>query len=200
METIFKCFAVVLLFLSATGVQAQEGDWYAAVGAGVSFPSDNRSVATNGSFISDNEFDTGYVITGAAGKYFNNFRLEGEIFYGRSNLGHFVNNGVPGEASGHVRGMAYMANAYFDIQTNTKFTPYIGAGIGYADLEIHQVGVIDAQGFAFQFKAGTAYQFTPSVDFIVGYRYFDTEDLNYGALDTEGAKVQHIEAAIRYRF
>jgi opacity protein-like surface antigen len=205
METIFKFFAVVLLFLSATGVQAQEDDWYAAVGAGVTFPSDSDLDNFATGVQSTTTFDNGYVLTGAAGKYFNNFRLEGEIFYSRYNIDNNIVNGVVAAPGlGHLDVMAYMANAYFDIMTNTKFTPYIGAGIGYVDVDVDDGTGRSDQGYAFQFKAGTAYQFTPSVDFIVGYRFFDTEDGNIGTApndaDTEGAQAHHIEAAIRFRF
>ena len=203
METIFKFFAVVLLFLSATGVQAQEDDWYAAVGAGVTFPSD---IDDDSGPATSTTFDTGYILTGAAGKYFNNFRLEGEIFYSRYDGDSNILNGVAvvGSGSGHLDITAYMANAYYDIQTNTKFTPYIGAGIGYVNVDVHDGFGRSDQGYAYQFKAGIAYQFNPPVDFILGYRFFDTEDGNIGTapndIDTEGVQAHHIEAAIRFRF
>ena len=35
-----------------------------------------------------------------------------------------------------IKTHAYMLNAYYDFETCTKFTPYIGAGIGYAKTKI----------------------------------------------------------------
>ena len=205
MDIIFRIFKIVLLFLSATGVQAQEDDWYAAVGAGVTFPSDidvdNLATGVQSTATSD----TGYILTGALGKYFNNFRLEGEIFYSRYDADENIVNGVVvGSGGGHLDVTAYMANAYYDIQTNTKFTPYIGAGIGYVNVAVGDETGRSDQGYAYQFKAGIAYQFNPPVDFILGYRFFDTEDGNIGTapndIDTEGPQSHHIEAAIRFRF
>jgi len=75
-----------------------------------------------------------------------------------------------------------MLNAYYDIDTGTKFTPYVGAGIGMARLKGK---VAEADGsisksetsFAWQVGAGVTYAMTDNVSLDAGYRYTDSGDV-----------------------
>ncbi len=77
-----------------------------------------------------------------------------------------------------------LLNVYYDFRNSTKFTPYIGAGIGLAFTQ----GYADSDGhgslswynyndsahrtdFAWQVGAGVAYAFTDNVSADLGYRY-----------------------------
>ncbi len=74
---------------------------------------------------------------------------------------------------GSVNKNSVFASAYWDINTNSRFSPYIGAGIGYSNLSVSQTGEnlngfqIDyapysAGAFAYQFKAGLSYLLSKS--------------------------------------
>lgn len=77
----------------------------------------------------------------------------------------------------------YMLNAYYDIDTGTKFTPYVGAGIGIAHIKAQ--GNVDFNGvrssdfsksknnFAWQIGAGASYAVNDKVSIDAGYRYTD---------------------------
>lgn len=78
-----------------------------------------------------------------------------------------------------------MMNAYYDIDTNTAFTPYVGGGIGYARLK----GSVDSRfgelskssdEFAWQLGAGVAYALNDNVSLDLGYRYSD-----FGSVEKE---------------
>lgn len=70
-----------------------------------------------------------------------------------------------------------LGNVYFDIPTQTMFTPYLGAGLGYG----WSTGVADnIDGIAFGLMAGVEVNLTDELSADVGYRYrqiFD-EDVN----------------------
>ncbi len=79
-----------------------------------------------------------------------------------------------------------MLNLYYDIDTGTKFTPYIGGGIGYARVKSKAVVTGDIPGghldisssthennFAWQLGFGVSYQVTNNIDLDFGYRYSD---------------------------
>jgi hypothetical protein len=51
---------------------------------------------------------------------------------------------------------AFMGNAYWDIETNTMFTPYLGLGIGAAHVDFDTVGGEDDWEFAYQGMAGAS--------------------------------------------
>ena len=73
-----------------------------------------------------------------------------------------------------------MVNMYYDIDTGTKFTPYVGAGIGYAKVKtkasLPEFGISeksDDNNLAWQVGAGVSYAMTENISFDVGYRYTD---------------------------
>ena len=79
-----------------------------------------------------------------------------------------------------------MLNVYYDIDTGTKFTPYIGAGLGYAHLKnkAKVSGSIEKVPFAisnsesennlaWNIGAGVSYAVNDKVSIDAGYRYTD---------------------------
>jgi opacity protein-like surface antigen len=52
----------------------------------------------------------------------------------------------------------YMLNAYYDFKNSSPFTPFVGAGIGFADVK----NTKDNE-FAYSFSAGAKYNFTQNV-------------------------------------
>lgn len=96
-----------------------------------------------------------------------------------------------------IKTHAYMLNAYYDFDTCTKFTPYVGAGIGLAKTKIANMeyggfrwfdkSTEKHTGIAWQIGAGIAYALNDNVSVDVGYRYID-----YGKFDvtTSGGRWQ----------
>ena len=73
-----------------------------------------------------------------------------------------------------------LLNAYYDINTCTKWTPYVGAGMGVALLKLTEKNMdsgfkasIKSYNFAWQIGAGVAYDLTKNVALDAGYRYID---------------------------
>ncbi len=81
-----------------------------------------------------------------------------------------------------VKAHTLMANAFYDINTETAFTPYVGAGLGMAYLRSDYKHRVNGVGFnkssndwnlAWNVGAGVAYQFSDNIALDVGYRYVD---------------------------
>ena len=72
-------------------------------------------------------------------------------------------------------------NAYYDIRTGTKFTPYIGAGLGagFIRTEIRLADILTDLGsrtvtnFAWNVGLGLGYQITDNVALDISYRFAD---------------------------
>lgn len=78
-----------------------------------------------------------------------------------------------------------LLNAYYDINTCTPWTPYVGAGMGVAMLKYTEKatdsnykGNWKAYNFAWQIGAGVTYELTRNIALDGGYRY-----INAGAAD-----------------
>jgi outer membrane autotransporter protein len=86
-----------------------------------------------------------------------------------------------------------MANGYFDINTSTDFTPYIGAGLGMVYRDANYTapygGVTHTEddqswNLAWTLGAGVAYHVTDTMALDLGYRYVDlggSDHLDYTA-------------------
>ena len=136
-----------------------------------------------------------------------NLRLEGEIGYRKNDYDKVGASGqTKGNTSGEVTSWDFMVNGYYDFETKTPITPYIGGGIGAAFLDSSSVnaGGITIRGgddwvFAYQLIAGAAYSFTESWMAQLEYRFFGTSDPTYGG--TESQYMSHnLFLGIRFNF
>lgn len=64
-----------------------------------------------------------------------------------------------------------LGNLYLDIPTDTGFTPYVGAGVGYGWADIENAK--DKDGLAYGLMAGVGVGLTDNVTVDVGYRFRD---------------------------
>ena len=103
------------------------------------------------------------------------FRLETE--YNTGKTAH--KKVVEGMAKANLRTESILVNAYWDINTCSRFTPYVSAGAGLAklNLRVKTLGPVlksNPSNFAWQVGAGVSYAATDSIDVDLGYRYVDT--------------------------
>jgi opacity protein-like surface antigen len=83
-------------------------------------------------------------------------------------------------------------NLYYDIDTGSAFTPYLGAGAGYG--YAWRSGASDRQGVAFALMAGAGFALTDRTTLDIEYRFRDI--MSSGADPME----HQILAGIRYAF
>ncbi len=111
-----------------------------------------------------------------------------------------------------VSSRSVMLNVFYDFDTGTKFTPYVGGGIGIAHLkakiraEDGKVSKSDNR-FAWQLGAGVSYAVTDSTALDLSYRYTDSGRLTvkeYSFEDADKTKIdstaQEILFGVRYAF
>lgn len=95
-------------------------------------------------------------------------------------------NGLSGSAAGSVENEAFMANAIWDLRTGSRWVPYIGMGVGGANLSLSGVSVrgIPLSNssdfvFAYQPMAGVRYMVNDKVQVGLEYRYVATVDPSF---------------------
>jgi opacity protein-like surface antigen len=201
----------LMAMLLPSAAWAQDKPWYVAAGLGASFVNDVDSTDSTGFNITA-ELDTGIVGTGAFGRSFGNFRAEGELSYSTNDVSTVSALGVSLGASGDISTVGFMVNGYYDFDTNSKWKPYIGGGIGGANVSLNNVSVVgvpladdDTTVFAYQAKVGVAYEFSPAWEGTLGYRFFGTEDADFVDTDgdpfsTDGIQAHIVEVGFRFRF
>ena len=111
---------------------------------------------------------------GVYNEYTPNGNLDYTVNYSDSLGGDFVSSSL-------------MFNGFVDLIPNGQICPFVGAGIGFANVEgdIDYYGSEDDNVFAYQFAAGMAFAVTQNIKFDLQYRYFATEDPEFYSLEAE---------------
>jgi OOP family OmpA-OmpF porin len=180
---IFPLTAV--LFFIASSAMAGNG-WYSGVNLGLNFQNDQESTGPNR--VVDLNFDTGGFFAGQLGyKFrgtsFGRFRIEAELSYRQNDVDEIVFNGVERIGSGEEEVLTGLMNLFYDFNAKSKrFIPFVGAGIGLANIDADVAyspnAFIDDDDttFAYQFIAGAEYKLTKDLSLIGDARYFALDD------------------------
>ncbi len=189
----------------------------------------------------DTEFDNGFEISGQVGyAYENGLRGELQVNYSEYDVSSHSNLTVGGanidgadvavltrgepddgnptvgavlaDGQGKVSNLGVFANIFYDIDTDSSFKPYIGAGVGYQVIDVNyapsgvDVANEDDGSFAYQLMAGAAFEVSDGADIFAQYTYRDTfgdADVPLNLLPaTLGVESQQsvISAGIRFKF
>jgi OOP family OmpA-OmpF porin len=148
--------------------------------------------------------DLGWAALGTLGYRFQSgLRTELEGGY-RHNNGEFNGTGFDTDTSA----WSGMANVLYDFDFGSPLRPYVGVGVGAANVRVDSgVTADDSQwAFAYQGIVGVSYAVTDRLDFFVDGRYFGTAGLDLdqvgavgGSLDDEYGAIMGM-AGLRYVF
>lgn len=190
--------SALFLALPAICTAAQRTGPYLSGFIGVSVPTD-KVVTTDyyDNSVSDHDqvkFDPGVNVGGSAGYDFGLLRLEGMISYRNSEIRAITDkdNYRFRNPDGNLGVAAFLANAFFDIHNESRVTPYLGGGIGFATLYLSDTYGTDTRGggsfsrpllyeegndtvFAYQAGAGVEIALNRRYSLDIGYRYFGTD-------------------------
>lgn len=153
--------------------------WYVGVGGGLGIQqdSDAKIAGTKDTL----EFQPGFVLSGSVGYGFENqLRPEIEVNYRKNNVDKATGTGS-GTATGNYNAIGFMGNLFYDFDTRTGLTPYIGGGVGGALVGADNAGTVvgtslDTREFQFAYQGiiGFAYELSERWDVTADYRYFST--------------------------
>lgn len=158
------------------------GRWYAQIGGGPGWVLEldwTRTDVLGATTVSraTTSFDTGWIVGGAVGyEVSKTVRLELEGAYRSNGLSNLVTN-TAGGASGDVTTAGIVVNALYDLDTGSPVTPYIGPGIGLANVKTSWTTggarfEDDGWGLALQAIVGVSYAFSPSIQMFGQYQAF----------------------------
>ena len=189
-------FVCVLAFFFSASVYSAEGLYVSGnIGFATASDSDLTDSTVPGVTI-NTEFDTGLTLAAALGYDFNRFRVEGEISYQTNDVDKIGAQGVFFDATGDATALSFLINGYYDFVNRSAFTPYISAGLGFAQVEFNNLNISgsgfpgssdDDTVYAYQIGIGVGYAVTEKVTIDVKYRYFGTEDSEYDTTEAEFA-------------
>ncbi len=214
---------VVWGIMTVCAAQASAADGtYLSVHIGTAVMEDSHVTDALTSAQTKVSFDKGHALTAAFGVRTEKiYRGEIEISTQKNDpdqaaVGAFRNITVDGD----IACRALLANGYYDFVGESRFTPYISAGLGMAEVSVNDVTVRipnpastdalplpdtvynfddEAITFAYQLGAGVGYTFGPHFTLDLKYRYFTTNKVKL--IDGKMDFVTHnFYAGVRYGF
>jgi opacity protein-like surface antigen len=170
---------------------ANDNSWYVRGDAGATFS--GRIDGANGP-----RSDNGWTIDAGVGKSFGNgWRAEGQVLY-------LDNSGKSGFGDQKVVGG--FANGYYDFLPGGQWRPFLGAGIGIAQVKVDDSGAAphgDKTVFAYQLHAGIAHPFSDQLTGELAYHYLGAPSVKFdtGAKRVDGDfGASLVTVGLRYRF
>lgn len=139
---------------------------------------------------------------GTGGYDFGFVRVEGELSLRAAAIDSITsktNSSIIHNVDGDVGVFSAMINAFFDLQNGSRFTPYLGGGIGVAAMYISDTyGYVSKKGsnstyyetlygesddtvFAYQLGGGIDIALTKRLSLDLGYRYFRTGEARFNS-------------------
>lgn len=119
-------------------------------------------------------------------------RTELELVYQTNDIDQVSMLGEGVTAGGDTSTLAFLLNGYYDFVNNSKLTPFISAGIGFAKVEVNDfsvfgnpIGSDDDMVLAYQVGAGVGYAVTEKVTIDLKYRYFGTSNPEFDTTEAE---------------
>ena len=239
---VFRITAIASIALLAPSVfpaqaQAADSPWYLGFQVPVMFIDDTESKTTGSNRIqghaapysakATSEYEAGFKVAGMVGyRLGGDLRIEGELFFARARVdsqtygsivsaGHPVPVKVDVPISGSASQTGAMANVWFDIPTDSDWTPYVGGGVGLirvdqGDLDydantlanrlarlqnenapdfppgfVPEISSTDT-AFAWHFGAGVGYRLDDRTVLQFGYRLQAANDLEFDGRNAFG--------------
>jgi len=193
-QLVYTGVALVALAVPAMA-QAQETsghDWRSGLyvkGAGVlNYARDHDFSTVSGGI--ESELDAGGGVSAAIGYDYGQVRAETEIAYRTNDVDshNLAGTGPLASPNGDVQSLAFMVNGYYDFDLNAPLTPYVGSGVGIANVDFQDYGAGttaamsgDETVFAYQAIVGLEYEFVDHLSALAEYRYFATSDVDVEA-------------------
>jgi opacity protein-like surface antigen len=192
------CACLLLAPLATLAAQEMYDDmmgndegFYVTAGYGVALPADRkideRTISTDLGFVSG-RFGVGYSIFG--------FRPELSVGYRMAN--------IKDQDDQSVTAIDLIASVYYDVDTGSEITPYVGIGGGMSNVTVKEGNTKTVWALAFQGAAGIGYALTEDLALTLGYRLTGTMDADFLEKDGGGklkmALGHNVELGIRYSF
>ena len=138
------------------------------------------------------EVDNGYALSFAFGRrHSNTLRSELEVAIRGNDIDTVVSDfsGASEETDGSINATSLLKNFIIDFNNSSRFTPYVGVGLGLSFVDIETGSAFNPNGattfqddgtlFTYQAIGGVATRITSAADFIVEYRFLGTSEVEF---------------------
>ncbi len=196
--------ALAILSVPMSALAADNSVYIGAnIGLGMAMDSDIDNMPDNAG-TAKMTLDSGFVGTAALGYDFAGpFRAEAEYLWQKNDLDTLsYSNRIGNFGQGDLKTQAVMVNGYYNVDTGSPWSPFVGAGIGWAKVDLNTPALPFGDNddvFAYQLMAGVAYNVSDQLAIDAQYRFFDTQDATIQGADFSTTS-NNLMLGIRYSF
>lgn len=201
----FLILAFVLLFTTVASAADPLG--YYLGGAGGIGSAENMTVG----FGNEVFFDRGPALSLLGGYDFGFWRLEGEWNWRKNDITKVLVFEQRAPSDGSVTANSLLVNGYLEYENSTGMTPWLGVGLGFADLafnDLDEAGTVrEEKDFyvALQLLVGASYTFYERFSANIGYRALwipevKFEEPTFNSTSTENYIHQAVMVGLNYYF
>ena len=180
--------ALAIVSVPVTSMAADDSLYLkAGLGIGMAMDTDVDNMPNNAG-TAKVTYDSGWLGILAVGYEFAGpLRTDFEYLWQKNDIDTLsYNNSFGNFQEGDLKTQAFMLNGYYDIATGSPWTPYFGAGIGWAKLDLNSPGLPFSDNddvFAYQLMGGVAYAINDQLSVDVQYRFMGTADADIQGAD-----------------
>ena len=203
-KTLLTVAALAVLVAPMSAVAADDSFYLKGnLGLGMAMDTDIDNMP-NAAGTAKMTYDTGFVGSLAAGYDFASpMRIEVEFMRQKNDLDRLSYDNVYGNFDeGDLTTKSFLFNGFYDIDTGSPWTPFVGAGIGWSklDLDTPAFDVSDNDDvFTYQFIGGVAYAFNEQWSVDAQYRFVGTSDATIDGADYD-FNSNNLMLGLRYSF
>lgn len=210
--------SLLLVSTAFSSVHAEERwpRWYVGLSGGYTYMNDQD--ITGSATVSKISLQNGYgygaslgYLPSSSSPILNAMRFELEVTHHTADVDQVKVSGVNVVGHGNYASTAYMVNAFYDWQTSSAWSPYVGAGMGVATVHLSTnsgAGNTETENneFAYQALVGVGYapSCMPNTQWTIGYRYLATTDVSLSGSGANNLKAGYssnsIEVGAKFRF
>ncbi len=210
-----KSFLVGVCLVATASSAARAEGWY--VGGFVTPYTDADEIEFGtalGTVTTTFDGDMGFGLV--VGRELGSWRVEGEWSLRDFDVEDHILGGAPLPGpTGGLDARSYLVNAIYDFNRDRTVAPYLGAGAGWAEVELDGFGVAsvpqvlsdDDSGFAYQLVAGLGFNLGAAWNLFVDYRLLVAEGLEVTVTPGAGGvsseidfETDSLQAGFRFRF
>ena len=178
---LFAAAAVTATAIASPAVAGEAGP-YLNVGIGTGFGTEVEGSISGIDFEADSRTTFGGGI-GLGYDFGNNWRLEGNVSRSTADVDSVTVGGVKYDVDESGSGWGVGVDLEYDFSNDTKYTPYVGAGVG-----ISRADDSDDNAYGFSVVAGVAYEANDTTDVYaeIGYGFSPEQDIDGVDYDASG--------------
>ena len=203
-KTVLVAAALAMIAVPMSSMAAGDSIYIKGnIGLGIPLDSDIDNMPENAG-AAEMSFDSGFLGTFAVGyDLASPFRVEGEYGWQKNDLDRLsYKNQFGNFDQGDFKVQSLMVNGYYDIDTGSAWIPFVGAGIGWAKVDLNTPALPLGDNddvFAYQIMAGVAYAISDQLFVDAQYRFFGTQDATIQGADFS-TQSNDLMLGIRYNF